>query len=84
MLIDLRVYIKNAWADDPNRKTIKLSNRRFMVRFGPQGEACREVLENTIDETIVDGDLDEQKGCLLSLKQFRRLIVAAKGSVQLA
>lgn len=45
VLSDLRVYIKNAWEENPNRKSIKLSNRRFMVRFGPRGEACREVLE---------------------------------------
>ena len=45
VLNDLRIYIRNAWEQDPSRKSIKLSNRRFMVRFGPQGDACKDVLQ---------------------------------------
>jgi hypothetical protein len=44
VLKDLRVYVKNAWDKDPSHRTIKLSNKRFVVRFGPNGEACKDVL----------------------------------------
>jgi ubiquitin carboxyl-terminal hydrolase 25 len=57
VLNDLRIYIKNAWAQDPGKKSIKLSNRRFMVRFGPRGEACRTVLEE------FKFRLDEENDC---------------------
>ncbi|RMD42628.1 hypothetical protein DV735_g2468, partial [Chaetothyriales sp. CBS 134920] len=42
---DLRIYIRNAWDNDPSRSTIKLSNRRFTVRFGPGGQPCKGILE---------------------------------------
>lgn len=45
VLVDLRAYIRNCWSDDPRFKSIKLSNRRFIVRFGVEGEPCKEVLE---------------------------------------
>jgi ubiquitin carboxyl-terminal hydrolase 25 len=45
VLKDLRAYVRNAWDRDPNHRAIRLSNKRFVVRFGPGGEACREVLE---------------------------------------
>ncbi len=46
VLKDLRAYVRNAWDQEPNHRAIKLSNKRFVVRFGPGGEACREVLES--------------------------------------
>ncbi|RMZ91876.1 hypothetical protein DV736_g914, partial [Chaetothyriales sp. CBS 134916] len=45
VLNDLRIYIRNAWDNDPSKSMIKTSNRRFMVRFGPGGHACRGILE---------------------------------------
>ena len=46
VLKDLRVYVKNAWGKEPNHKSIKLSNKRFVVRFGPNGDPCKDVLES--------------------------------------
>ncbi|KAK5050339.1 hypothetical protein LTR84_003620 [Exophiala bonariae] len=48
VLCDLRSYLKNAWKakSDPKYSLIKLTNKRFIVRFGPDGIACREVLEH--------------------------------------
>ncbi len=46
VLKDLRVYVKNSWETDPKYRTIKLSNKRFVVRFGPNGDACKDVLES--------------------------------------
>jgi ubiquitin carboxyl-terminal hydrolase 25/28 len=47
VLTDLLTYIKNAWRAQVAAKysSIQLTNRRFMVRFGPDGNACKEVLE---------------------------------------
>ncbi|RMZ79479.1 hypothetical protein DV738_g3327, partial [Chaetothyriales sp. CBS 135597] len=45
VLNDLRIYIRNAWDNDPSKSMIKTSNRRFMVRFGPGGQACKGILE---------------------------------------
>ena len=45
VLRDLRVYVSNAWDKDPGHRFIKLSNKRFVVRFGPNGEPCKDVLE---------------------------------------
>lgn len=44
VLIDLRKYIQNTWTKDV--RSIRLDNKRFMVRFGPEGRACKEVLES--------------------------------------
>ena len=44
VLNDLRIYLKNSWSEGSLR-TIKTSNRRFMVRFGPDGRDCKGVLE---------------------------------------
>lgn len=44
VLKDLRIYLKNSWSEGSSRM-IKTSNRRFMVRFGPDGRDCKEVLE---------------------------------------
>lgn len=41
---DLRTYLRNAWIPDKS-KPIRLDNKRFMLRFGPDGEACEDVLE---------------------------------------
>lgn len=48
VLCDLRSYLKNAWEanSDPKFSLIKLTNKRFIVRFGPDGIACRDVLEH--------------------------------------
>jgi len=44
VLVDLRAYIQNAWRKE-ERAQISLDNKRFVVRFGPEGKACSEVLE---------------------------------------
>lgn len=41
---DLRKYLQNAWTSKESRP-IRLDNRRFMLRFGPDGEQCKDVLE---------------------------------------
>ncbi|KAI1613706.1 ubiquitin thiolesterase [Exophiala viscosa] len=48
VLTDLRAYIKNSWKarEDVKYRSINLSNRRFIVRFGPEGNACKDVLEH--------------------------------------
>lgn len=48
VLCDLRSYIKNSWKANSDSKfsLIKLTNKRFIVRFGPDGTACRDVLEH--------------------------------------
>ena len=43
VLSDLRAYVRNAWGKES--RPINLENKRFIVRFGPQGHACSEVLE---------------------------------------
>lgn len=45
VLSDLRIYLANAWNKEQSRKDIKMSNKRFLVRFGPNGDACKDVLE---------------------------------------
>lgn len=46
VLSDLRKYILNALTSNADsRAEIKLDNKRFAVRFGPEGRACAEVLE---------------------------------------
>ena len=45
-LKDLRVYVANSWQTAEKYRTVKLSNKRFVVRFGPNGDACRDVLES--------------------------------------
>ena len=48
VLCDLRSYIKNSWKANAEAKfgSIKLTNKRFIVRFGPDGAACQQVLEH--------------------------------------
>ena len=46
VLMVLRAYIRNSWKDDPKYKAIKVTNRRFVVRFGPDGLACKQFLES--------------------------------------
>ncbi|KAJ9615367.1 ubiquitin-specific protease ubp2 [Cladophialophora chaetospira] len=57
VLLDLRAYLRNSWRakDDPKYKSINLSNKRFIVRFGPEGNACRDVLEH-LGFQVVPGD----------------------------
>jgi ubiquitin carboxyl-terminal hydrolase 25/28 len=43
VLIDLRAYLRNAWAKES--KPIRSENKRFVVRFGPEGRACKDVLQ---------------------------------------
>lgn len=47
VLTDLRAYVRNSWKarEDPKYRAIRLSNRRFIVRFGPEGTGCKDVLE---------------------------------------
>ena len=46
VLNDLRIYLKNPWNTDPQpRRIIQMTNNRFVVRFGPNGDACKDVLE---------------------------------------
>lgn len=45
VLSDLRIYLTNAWKKDSSQRNIKMSNKRFLVRFGPNGDACKDVLE---------------------------------------
>ena len=44
VMTDLRKYLQNAWTTGDSRP-IQLDNKRFMLRFGPQGEECRDLLE---------------------------------------
>lgn len=44
VLSDLRAYLHNVWKDK-DKSEINLANRRFVVRFGPGGDACKDVLE---------------------------------------
>ena len=44
VLVDLRAYIHNAWKKEEQAQ-IGAGNKRFAVRFGPEGKACSEVLE---------------------------------------
>lgn len=44
VLIDLRAYIRNSWTKEEQAQ-ISASNKRFAVRFGPEGKACSDVLE---------------------------------------
>ena len=44
VLVDLRTYLKNVWTSK-EIKGIKLDNKRFMLRFGPNGMPCRDLLE---------------------------------------
>ena len=46
VLKDLRVYVANSWQTAEKYRTVKLSNKRFVVRFGPNGDACKDVLES--------------------------------------
>ena len=48
VLCDLRSYLRNAWKakSDSKFSLIRLTNKRFIVRFGPDGIACRNVLEH--------------------------------------
>jgi ubiquitin carboxyl-terminal hydrolase 25 len=43
VLLDLRLYIRNARTRAP--RPISIDNKRFVVRFGPEGLACKDVLE---------------------------------------
>lgn len=44
VLADLRAYFRNSWTRS-SASEISLDNKRFVVRFGPEGTACRKVLE---------------------------------------
>lgn len=44
VVFDLRKYLRNAWDSSLDGKRIGLDNKRFVVRFGPEGLPCREVL----------------------------------------
>jgi len=44
VMSDLRKYLQNSWTTRDSRQ-IRLDNKRFMVRFGPDGEDCKDLLE---------------------------------------
>jgi ubiquitin carboxyl-terminal hydrolase 25 len=44
VMSDLRKYLQNPWTTGETRQ-IRLDNKRFMVRFGPDGEGCKDLLE---------------------------------------
>ncbi|KAK5088046.1 ubiquitin-specific protease ubp2 [Lithohypha guttulata] len=44
VLVDLRAYFRNSWVRQAST-AISLDNKRFVVRFGPEGQACHDVLE---------------------------------------
>ena len=44
VMSDLRTYMRNSWEPDKS-KLITLNNKRFMLRFGPDGQACKDLLE---------------------------------------
>ena len=43
VLVDLRAYFQNAWKREEQTQ-ISADNKRFVVRFGPGGNACSDVL----------------------------------------
>lgn len=45
VLVDLRAYIRNSWRKEA-KSEIALDNKRFSVRFGPDGKDCQTVLES--------------------------------------
>lgn len=45
VVFDLRKYLRNSWDSSMDGKRIGVDNKRFVVRFGPEGLPCREVLE---------------------------------------
>lgn len=57
VLLDLRAYLRNSWKahDESKYRSINLSNRRFIVRFGPEGNACKDVLEHLGFQLVVGG-----------------------------
>ena len=42
VLVDLQRYLVNSWTRE--QRTISVDNKRFVVRFGPEGTACKDVL----------------------------------------
>lgn len=44
VLSDLRSYLKNSF-EHPEPRSIKVDNKRFSLRFGINGQACKEVLD---------------------------------------
>jgi ubiquitin carboxyl-terminal hydrolase 25 len=45
VIFDLRKYLRNTWDSSMDGKRIGLDNKRFVVRFGPEGLPCKDVLE---------------------------------------
>ena len=43
VLVDLQKYLRNSW--DKDQRPISVDNKRFVVRFGPGGTACKDILE---------------------------------------
>jgi ubiquitin carboxyl-terminal hydrolase 25 len=44
VMSDLRKYLQNAWTPRDS-KPIRRDNKRFMLRFGPEGQECKDLLE---------------------------------------
>jgi hypothetical protein len=59
VLSDLRSYVRNSWRSHKDAKygSINLSNRRFLVRFGPDGTPCKDVLERLGFQLLVRGSM---------------------------
>ena len=78
VLKDLRVYLKNSWGKEASQRSIKLSNKRFVVRFGPNGDACKDVLESLgfrLDEVcVLSLFLPQTIGLIASHRTTRKLI----------
>lgn len=44
VLSDLRSYLRNSW-EHREPRPIRVDNKRFALRFGQEGQACKEVLD---------------------------------------
>jgi ubiquitin carboxyl-terminal hydrolase 25/28 len=60
VMSDLRKYLQNSWTRDTRQ--IRLDNKRFMVRFGPDGEDCKDLLEFMGFTREVCRSIPRQKG----------------------
>jgi ubiquitin carboxyl-terminal hydrolase 25 len=61
VMSDLRKYLQNSWTTRDPRQ-IRLDNKRFMVRFGPDGEDCKDLLEFIGFTREVCRSIPRQKG----------------------
>ena len=76
VMSDLRKYLQNAWISKDSRP-IRLDNKRFMLRFGPDGEECKELLEFVGFKLEVCQGHSESQGTKTQLTQC----IAAAGTL---